>query len=277
VLHLKRFQYTTIYRDKITSQVEFPLTDMDFGIILGTNKSSIYDLYAVSNHIGGMSGGHYTAFALNRTDQNWYKLDDSKCSITDASHVISPSAYLLFYRLRTSTQPEWPEQILDDDEEEEKIQKEKEKEKDIDKEKEQKQHSSPGNSDFTKMHRSPEHNDWRKHEHEHEHEHLMEDRMDSGHECEFGGYEADYEGPGLLPPLPDVPGHRRNHHGSNFPPQYGGNYTRGGGGEGRGNQLARSSYVCSICNDFLQGLEELQIHLLTTHHDDPNARSLLEF
>lgn len=28
-------------------------------------KKLIYDLYAVSNHFGGMGGGHYTAYAKN--------------------------------------------------------------------------------------------------------------------------------------------------------------------------------------------------------------------
>ena len=28
-------------------------------------QKAIYDLYAVSNHFGGMGGGHYTAFAKN--------------------------------------------------------------------------------------------------------------------------------------------------------------------------------------------------------------------
>ena len=29
------------------------------------DKKVVYDLYAVSNHFGGLGGGHYTAFAKN--------------------------------------------------------------------------------------------------------------------------------------------------------------------------------------------------------------------
>lgn len=29
------------------------------------DKRVIYDLYAVSNHFGGLGGGHYTAYAKN--------------------------------------------------------------------------------------------------------------------------------------------------------------------------------------------------------------------
>ena len=32
----------------------------------------VYDLYSVSNHIGGnLRGGHYTAMAKNRINKNW--------------------------------------------------------------------------------------------------------------------------------------------------------------------------------------------------------------
>ncbi len=40
----------------------------------------IYDLYAVSNHYGGLGGGHYTAFAKNKYKNEWYKFDDKSVS-----------------------------------------------------------------------------------------------------------------------------------------------------------------------------------------------------
>jgi len=101
--------------------VDFPLIDMDLGAYLGPGKSAVYDLYAVSNHIGGISGGHYTAFVLNKTDHNWYELDDSRCSSLDVVNVVTPNAYLLFYSLRDSAQSVWPETIVDEEEEEEKL------------------------------------------------------------------------------------------------------------------------------------------------------------
>jgi ubiquitin C-terminal hydrolase len=36
-----------------------------------------YDLVSVVNHIGGISGGHYIAYALNDEDGKWYEFDDS--------------------------------------------------------------------------------------------------------------------------------------------------------------------------------------------------------
>lgn len=59
----------------------------------------LYDLYAVSNHFGGLGGGHYTAFARLPTDGNrWYEFDDAQASPVNQSRIVSPAAYLLFYR-----------------------------------------------------------------------------------------------------------------------------------------------------------------------------------
>jgi len=30
-----------------------------------TNSKPVYELYAISNHYGGLGGGHYTAYAKN--------------------------------------------------------------------------------------------------------------------------------------------------------------------------------------------------------------------
>jgi ubiquitin C-terminal hydrolase len=45
-------------------------------LIASPNKA-IYDLYAVSNHYGGLGGGHYTAFGKNKRNNEWYKFDDT--------------------------------------------------------------------------------------------------------------------------------------------------------------------------------------------------------
>ena len=40
----------------------------------------IYDCFAVSNHFGGVGGGHYTAFAKNIYTGQWYDFDESSAS-----------------------------------------------------------------------------------------------------------------------------------------------------------------------------------------------------
>ena len=60
-----------------------------------------YDLYAVSNHYGSLNGGHYTATCKNSIQNKWYYFDDSRVTpVTSQSEIVSPAAYLLFYRRR---------------------------------------------------------------------------------------------------------------------------------------------------------------------------------
>ena len=37
----------------------------------------LYRLFAVSNHMGGLNSGHYTAYARHRGKRKWYYFDDS--------------------------------------------------------------------------------------------------------------------------------------------------------------------------------------------------------
>jgi len=103
VVHLKRFSYRNKYfREKLETLVSYPLRGLDLSshIIGPSDTAPIYDLYAVSNHYGSLGGGHYTAYALNKSTNKWYKFDDSYVSEIDESQVVSSSAYVLFYRRR---------------------------------------------------------------------------------------------------------------------------------------------------------------------------------
>ncbi|TYZ61681.1 hypothetical protein PybrP1_005693 [[Pythium] brassicae (nom. inval.)] len=68
-------------------------TNLDQSRCLETN----YDLYGVVNHQGALGGGHYTAYAKNFLDDQWYYYDDERVRVVEESRVVSPSAYLLFY------------------------------------------------------------------------------------------------------------------------------------------------------------------------------------
>ncbi len=51
--------------------------------------------------MGGLGGGHYTAYAKNFIDNKWYDFNDSSVMpVADPSRVVSSVAYVLFYRRR---------------------------------------------------------------------------------------------------------------------------------------------------------------------------------
>ncbi|RLN62516.1 hypothetical protein BBJ28_00015326, partial [Nothophytophthora sp. Chile5] len=56
-----------------------------------------YNLYGVVNHQGALGGGHYTAYAKNFVDEQWYYYDDERVRVVEEQQVVSASAYLLFY------------------------------------------------------------------------------------------------------------------------------------------------------------------------------------
>lgn len=107
-IHLKRFHFssTTHRRHKLDTQVDFPLNDLDLREMVthwDEGKEPIYDLYAVSNHFGGVGGGHYTAYAKG-DDGTWCNFDDSRVtSGIDESEVVSPAAYCLYYKRKDVT------------------------------------------------------------------------------------------------------------------------------------------------------------------------------
>jgi len=109
ILHLKRFEYTPgqyfVHREKITDLVDYPIENLDLSeFVKGpTVAPPIYDLYAVSEHSGGLGGGHYTATCKNPDNNKWYSLNDSMVNETSANEAISALAYVLFYKRKTGS------------------------------------------------------------------------------------------------------------------------------------------------------------------------------
>ncbi|PIN10924.1 Ubiquitin-specific protease [Handroanthus impetiginosus] len=100
VIHLKRFSYTTSLKNKLETFVDFPINDFDLSkYVIQKNNMAChrYMLYAVSNHFGGMGGGHYTAFAKHRL-QKWYEFDDSHVFPVTEERIKTQAAYVLFYK-----------------------------------------------------------------------------------------------------------------------------------------------------------------------------------
>ncbi|EIN03845.1 cysteine proteinase [Punctularia strigosozonata HHB-11173 SS5] len=120
LIHLKRFSSKGAAADKIETFVDFPTKGLDLtnymppplppGVdngIPGAQQLSLddprrqippykYDLYAVTNHFGSLSSGHYTAFISSRNQ--WLYCDDSRVVQADPKEVVGKPAYVLFYK-----------------------------------------------------------------------------------------------------------------------------------------------------------------------------------
>ncbi|CAI5742740.1 unnamed protein product [Hyaloperonospora brassicae] len=125
MIQLKRFEYLeNQHKRKVRALVDFPLKGLDFSKWMSHHDSadsSVYDLYAVTNHVGGLTRGHYTAycrydadfpesatlFGENAEDADvqcselWFRFDDEKVSEIAAGDVVTDAAYVLFYKRRT--------------------------------------------------------------------------------------------------------------------------------------------------------------------------------
>eukprot|EP00049_Salpingoeca_infusionum_P018574 m.357843 g.357843 ORF g.357843 m.357843 type:complete len:965 (-) comp17958_c0_seq1:263-3157(-) len=100
IIQLKRFSYNSYFREKISTLVDFPLRGLDLSEFVAdpdAKDAAYYDLYAVSNHMGGLGGGHYTAYCVDESG-DWYHYDDSWVTRSDMSKVVSVSSYVLYYK-----------------------------------------------------------------------------------------------------------------------------------------------------------------------------------
>jgi ubiquitin carboxyl-terminal hydrolase 8 len=84
--------------------ITFPLDDFDLSnYVIGYKKDKYkYELYGVCNHSGGLMGGHYTSYVKNATGK-WYHFNDTSVSeVGLIESIISPKAYVLFYRKKSN-------------------------------------------------------------------------------------------------------------------------------------------------------------------------------
>lgn len=61
------------------------------------SAENVYDLYAVCNHMGTMTRGHYIAYCRNPADGHWYMYDDNNVQSLPEERLVTAGAYLLFY------------------------------------------------------------------------------------------------------------------------------------------------------------------------------------
>ncbi|GAY57163.1 hypothetical protein CUMW_177300 [Citrus unshiu] len=112
VFHLKRFSYSRYLKNKLDTFVNFPILNLDLSKYMKSKdgESYVYDLFAISNHYGGLGGGHYTAYAKLIDENRWYHFDDSHVSPVSEGDIKTSAAYVLFYRrVKSKTKAEMAE------------------------------------------------------------------------------------------------------------------------------------------------------------------------
>jgi ubiquitin carboxyl-terminal hydrolase 8 len=106
IIQLKRFTNDGQRTSKNSSFVSFPVTDLKLNEIYSPYNAheDVYDLYAVIQQMGQLSGGHYIAHAKNCINGEWYEFDDDDImrippeKVKDT--VVSNKSYTLFYKKR---------------------------------------------------------------------------------------------------------------------------------------------------------------------------------
>jgi ubiquitin C-terminal hydrolase len=85
---------------KNDSIIDYPVEKLDLTNFIASDvkEDAVYDLFAISQHYGGISSGHYTALCKNF--DNWYEFDDDRVSKATPEDIVTSSAYLLFYKKR---------------------------------------------------------------------------------------------------------------------------------------------------------------------------------
>jgi ubiquitin C-terminal hydrolase len=106
-IHFKRFKMHGTGRIlKDNTNINIPheinlLNYCDDSLYTENTISPNYKLRGISNHHGGMNGGHYTADCACLVNENvWYNFDDSRVSRYTNKNIDTSSAYILMYELQ---------------------------------------------------------------------------------------------------------------------------------------------------------------------------------
>lgn len=113
VCHLKRFSYNDYGRMvRLHKHLRFPLKLEigDYMSLANKSKPPSYELVGVLVHQGqSCDSGHYIAYV--KSQDEWYKANDSQISKADVGTVLSQQAYILMYEvagMRSTTMKRFP-------------------------------------------------------------------------------------------------------------------------------------------------------------------------
>ena len=100
IIQLKKFKnnvgFFSSSNEKKEVYIKYPINDLDLSDYIENieEKKEKYDLYAVIQHHGKITQGHYTAIC--KKNDKWYLFNDSKYILIN--NPVTKDAYLLFYK-----------------------------------------------------------------------------------------------------------------------------------------------------------------------------------
>lgn len=108
IVYLKRFVFHNGMSTKLDNKVTYPLN----GLMVNAPSTSrhgsphVYNLYACVCHYGGVSAGHYTAYAKHPLNSDWHHFNDDTVSHQKPQEEDFSNAYILFYQKQGVAFPE---------------------------------------------------------------------------------------------------------------------------------------------------------------------------
>ncbi|XP_007563748.1 ubiquitin carboxyl-terminal hydrolase 47-like isoform X1 [Poecilia formosa] len=114
ILLLKRFEYNY---HRMSYSKDSRAVDVCYTINLPENQT--YELYALVEHFGSLTGGHYTATIKPEDEDRWYKFNDSSVTLvgnqtSQEKFERSQSSHLLFYRKRNTKEEDKGTKVEED-------------------------------------------------------------------------------------------------------------------------------------------------------------------
>ena len=87
--------------NKVQKNIDYPIRHLDLSpYTVNSTESCLYDLVAVTCHLGSINYGHYYAICYNHVIRQWVEYNDTR--VVQHVNPQVPEAYLLYYQKRSS-------------------------------------------------------------------------------------------------------------------------------------------------------------------------------
>lgn len=101
ILYFKRYKNFPL-RKKINTKIVFPIEELNLdNFIISNEFPKKFELFAICNHYGDASHGHYTAYCKNQNSCWFYFNDEHVEKKTDLNEMVTEKAYILFYKRKS--------------------------------------------------------------------------------------------------------------------------------------------------------------------------------